>query len=72
MVEINPLCICVSPDSKEKMIAMDAQTSGGLLMCVPQEISENVLSELHKAGQAQSAVIGKVTEKREKYLYLES
>ncbi len=55
-----------------KMIAMDAQTSGGLLMNVPQEISENVLSELHKAGLAQSAVIGKVTEKREKYLYLEN
>jgi len=55
-----------------KMIAMDAQTSGGLLMCVPQEISENVLSELHKAGLSQSAVIGKVTEKREKYLYLEN
>jgi len=53
-----------------KMIAMDAQTSGGLLMCVAPEASENVLSELHKAGLAQSAVIGKVTEKREKYLYL--
>ncbi len=55
-----------------KMIAMDAQTSGGLLMCVPQEISEDVLSELHKAGLAQSAVIGKVIEKQEKYLNLEN
>jgi selenide,water dikinase len=55
-----------------KMIAMDAQTSGGLLMCVPPEVSKNVLSDLHKAGLAQSAVIGKVTEKREKCLYLEN
>lgn len=55
-----------------KMIAMDAQTSGGLLMCVPPEVSENVLSDLHKAGLDKSAVIGKVTEKKEKYLYLEN
>jgi selenide,water dikinase len=55
-----------------KMIAMDAQTSGGLLMSVPSEVSENVLSELHNAGLSRSAIIGKVTEKREKYLYLEN
>jgi selenide,water dikinase len=55
-----------------KMIAMDAQTSGGLLMCVPPEVSKNVLSDLHKAGLSWSAVIGKVTEKKEKHLYLEN
>jgi selenide,water dikinase len=55
-----------------KMIAMDAQTSGGLLMCVPAEVSENVLSDLHKAGLTKSSVIGKVTEKKEKFLYLEN
>ena len=54
-----------------KMIAMDAQTSGGLLMCVPSEISDQVISELHLAGLMQSAVIGRITEKKEKYLYLE-
>lgn len=53
-----------------KMIAMDAQTSGGLLICVQPDISDQVISELHKAGLTQSAVIGRVTEKREKYLYL--
>jgi selenide,water dikinase len=55
-----------------KMIAMDAQTSGGLLMCVNPGISDNLISDLHKAGLGKSAVIGKVIEKREKYLYLES
>jgi selenide,water dikinase len=55
-----------------KMIAMDAQTSGGLLICVPSGISDQVISELHHVGLAQSAVIGKVTEKKEKYLYLEN
>ena len=54
-----------------KMIAMDAQTSGGLLMCVHPEISDQVLSALHDAELTQSAVIGRVTEKREKFLYLE-
>jgi len=54
-----------------KMIAMDAQTSGGLLMCVPPEISDQVISDLHLAGLTQSATIGRVTEKKEKYLYLE-
>jgi len=55
-----------------KMIAMDAQTSGGLLMCANPEISDNVISDLHNAGLTKSAIIGKVTEKKEKYLYLEN
>jgi selenide,water dikinase len=54
-----------------KMIAMDAQTSGGLLMCVKPEVSDLVITELHNIGLSQSAIIGKVTEKREKFLYLE-
>jgi len=55
-----------------KMICMDAQTSGGLLMCVPPEVSENILSDLHKTGFPRSAVIGRVIEKKEKYLNLEN
>jgi selenide,water dikinase len=55
-----------------KMIAMDAQTSGGLLMCVNPGISDNVISDLHKAGLTKSAIIGKVTEKKEEFLYLEN
>ena len=55
-----------------KMIAMDAQTSGGLLMCVPSGISDEVISDLHLAGLTQSAVIGRVTDRKEKYLYLEN
>jgi selenide,water dikinase len=57
-------------DYNLKMIAMDAQTSGGLLMSVPEEIAGAVVSELHKAGLTRAAVIGKVTEKREKNIYL--
>ncbi|NMC39480.1 MAG: hypothetical protein GYA41_14260 [Bacteroidales bacterium] len=55
-----------------KMIAMDAQTSGGLLMCVKPGLEGQVIEKLHEAGLDRAAVIGKVTEKQEKYLYLYS
>lgn len=55
-----------------KMIAMDAQTSGGLLMSVKPELAEKVLGKLHEAGLDRSAIIGKVTAKQEKSLYLYS
>jgi selenide,water dikinase len=53
-----------------KMIAMDAQTSGGLLMCVPAEKADNVISTLCTKGMDKASVIGRVTELREKHLYL--
>ncbi len=59
-------------DYNLKMIAMDAQTSGGLLMSVPEDILNEVVDELHRVGLMQSAIIGKVSEKREKYLYLDN
>jgi selenide,water dikinase len=59
-------------DYNLKMIAMDAQTSGGLFMCVHPDQSDQVLSSLHDTGLKQSAVIGRVSEKREKFLYLEA
>jgi len=58
-------------DYNLKMIAFDAQTSGGLLMAVQPEKSDEVISELHKKGLKASTKIGFVTEKHEKYLYLE-
>ena len=59
-------------DYNLKMIAMDAQTSGGLLMSVPEGIQDEVVTELHKVGLMQSTIIGKVSEKREKFLYLDN
>jgi selenide,water dikinase len=55
-----------------KMIAMDAQTSGGLLMSVKPELAGKVLEKLHEAGLDRSAIIGKVTARQEKSLYLYS
>ncbi len=57
-------------DYNLKMIACDSQTSGGLLMAVPHEKSDDVISELYKNGLETSAKIGSVTEKKDKYLYL--
>jgi selenide,water dikinase len=53
-----------------KMIAFDAQTSGGLLLCVPQNLVESVLSDLHNTGLISSAIIGSVSEKADKYLII--
>jgi len=57
-------------DYNLKMIACDSQTSGGLLMAVPQEKSDEVISELHKNGLEESSKVGFVTGKRERYLYV--
>jgi selenide,water dikinase len=60
-----------SLDYNLKMIAMDAQTSGGLLLCVSKENKDRLLEELHSAGLSDSAEIGYVTEKGEKLICLE-
>lgn len=53
-----------------KMIAHDAQTSGGLLMAVAPEMSRELLKELHESGHSEAAVIGKATRKTETALML--
>jgi selenide,water dikinase len=58
-------------DYNLKMLAFDAQTSGGLLISVPEKIAGNVLSSLLAAGLAESSIIGHVTGKEDKYLLLE-
>jgi selenide,water dikinase len=57
-------------DYNLKMLAFDAQTSGGLLMCVPYRKAGLVLNDLHSEGLITSAIIGSVTEKSEKYIRL--
>jgi len=53
-----------------KMISFDAQTSGGLLISADKAIAETLLSELKESGSTNSAIIGHVTTRREKSLYL--
>jgi selenide,water dikinase len=62
----------VDLDYNLKMIAFDAQTSGGLLMSVPNEKTEAVLSDLIEAGLTSSTIIGTATEKQGKFLMLEN
>lgn len=57
-------------DYNLKMIAFDAQTSGGLLMSVPSDKVDLILKELHMTGLLSAAIIGSVTGKKEKYLNL--
>lgn len=47
-------------DYNLKMIAHDAQTSGGLLMAVAPQKAARLLGELHSVGHPEAAVIGAV------------
>ena len=47
-----------------RVLLTDAQTSGGLLLCVTETNLEKVLSVLRKAGSPSTAVIGKIVPSR--------
>jgi selenide,water dikinase len=44
-------------------VCLDAQTSGGLLIALPEAKASGLLKRLHKAGVAEAAAIGRVTAK---------
>jgi selenide,water dikinase len=48
-----------SADYCLKMLALDAQTSGGILMCVPDNKVSIVLNDLNERGEKLSRVIGR-------------
>jgi selenide,water dikinase len=52
-------------DYNLKMIAHDAQTSGGLLMAVPEEKAGTLLADLHHSDHQEAAIIGRVVKKGE-------
>jgi selenide,water dikinase len=53
-----------------RMIAFDAQTSGGLLISVQSEKAEEMLSDLNSEGLSRAVIIGTVSARKEKLLYL--
>jgi selenide, water dikinase len=53
-------------DYGHKMLLCDAQTSGGLLMCIPAEKAESMVGNLKQAGYVGAAIVGEVIAK-EKY-----
>lgn len=59
-------------DYNLKMIVFDAQTSGGLLMCVPEEKISDLMADLHSAGLAAASIIGTVAQGSGKLIELSS
>lgn len=57
-------------DYNLKMIAHDAQTSGGLLMAVPEEKAGALLADLHHSDHQEAAIIGRVVKKGEMTLVI--
>jgi len=57
-------------DYNLKMIAFDAQTSGGLLICASRDDTEKILDDLKEAGLSSAAVIGNVVERGGKFVYI--
>lgn len=57
-------------DYNLKMLAFDAQTSGGLLFSAPAEKLNKILEDLHNVGLLDSKIIGSVSKSKEKFIYL--
>lgn len=57
-------------DYNLKMLAFDAQTSGGLLFAAPAENVKNIMEDLCSAGLTDSKIIGEITEKNKRFIYL--
>ena len=59
-------------DYNLKMIAFDAQTSGGLLMTVPADKADDIINDLHKSGLTSAAIVGETFELQEHLLTIEN
>jgi selenide, water dikinase len=55
---------------EEQLVLCDAITSGGLLVSLSEEEAGPYVEELHKRGLAHAAVVGRVTERKEKLIYV--
>ncbi len=55
---------------EHKMLLLDAQTSGGLLICTSKEKVDNMLIDLKNSGYPDSAVVGHVVKKEEKFIHV--
>ncbi len=57
-----------SLDYNLKMLLLDAQTSGGLLICISPEMSDKMLNDLKQSGFPITTIIGSVTPKSNRFL----
>jgi len=52
----------------QKIILCDAQTSGGLLVSVPEESAQIILKQLYKVGIQKAEIIGKIINKDSQFI----
>jgi len=57
-------------DYNHKMLVLDAQTSGGLLMAVKPEDQDSIIEELKQAGYPDTTEVGSVLERSEKSVFV--
>jgi selenide, water dikinase len=55
---------------EEQIVLCDAITSGGLLISMSEEEAQTYVDDLHAKGLSHAAIIGRVTEKKEKLIYV--
>jgi selenide,water dikinase len=55
---------------EEQLVLCDAITSGGLLVAISEEEASEYVDNLHSNGLVQAAIIGRVTEKKDKLIYV--
>ena len=62
----------ISKDVKEDVVRLlfDAQTSGGLLICVDATQGENLVTALRDSGVTHAAMIGNIRSDQERILVL--
>ena len=51
-------------------VALDPQTSGGLLLALPAKAAEKLTRALHKDGIEAATIVGRATARREAWVYL--
>jgi selenide, water dikinase len=56
--------------AEEQLVLCDAITSGGLLVSLPVNEAEQYVAALKEQGLSHAAIIGKVTEKKDKLIYV--
>ena len=56
--------------SEEQLVLCDAITSGGLLVSMNEVEAKRYIDQLHASGVGQAAIVGRVLEKQEKYIYV--
>jgi len=54
----------------QKLMLADSQTSGGLLISIPEEFSEELISNLREQKCLAYNIVGKITKKQNKLIYI--